>query len=79
MEFAQGGDLGRIVAQKKAKAEKFFQVEIWRAFIGVMHGLAYIHERNILHRDVKPENIFVYNGDYKIGDLNVSKLAERNL
>lgn len=44
-----------------------------------MHGLAYIHERNILHRDVKPENIFVYNGDYKIGDLNVSKLAEQNL
>jgi NIMA (never in mitosis gene a)-related kinase len=35
---------------------------------------------NILHRDLKSANIFLSkNGDAKLGDMNVSKLAKKGL
>ena len=37
-------------------------------------GLMTLHKNNILHRDLKSANIFVNDGNYKIGDLNVSKI-----
>jgi NIMA (never in mitosis gene a)-related kinase len=34
----------------------------------------------ILHRDLKCANVFISeNGTYKLGDLNVSKIAEKGL
>jgi NIMA (never in mitosis gene a)-related kinase len=33
-----------------------------------------LHERGILHRDIKCANIFKGKGLYKLGDLNVSKV-----
>lgn len=45
-----------------------------------MNGLKTFHERKILHRDLKCANIFIAkNGDYKLGDLNVSKVAKKGL
>lgn len=35
---------------------------------------------NILHRDLKCANIFIdINGNYKLGDMNVSKAAKKGL
>ena len=33
----------------------------------------------ILHRDLKSANIFRVNNKFKLGDLNVSKVAKNNL
>ena len=32
-----------------------------------------MHEKNITHRDFKPENIFLHNNVCKIGDFGVAK------
>ncbi len=40
-------------------------------------GLKTLHDKNILHRDLKCANIFLSkDGDAKLGDLNVSKVAK---
>lgn len=45
--------------------------------IDISNALACCHARNIIHRDVKPENVFHSSfGDYKIGDFGISKRLE---
>lgn len=42
-------------------------------------GLKALHDKNILHRDLKCANIFMNrDGTAKMGDLNVSKVANKN-
>ena len=41
-------------------------------------GLKTLHDRKILHRDLKSANIFIcHDGSYKLGDMNVSKIAQK--
>jgi NIMA (never in mitosis gene a)-related kinase len=43
-------------------------------------GLKALHEINILHRDLKCANVFCTKDQkYKLGDLNVSKVAKRGM
>ena len=40
-------------------------------------GIKEIHNKNIIHRNIKPENIFINdNKDIKIGDFSISKYFE---
>ncbi len=44
------------------------------------YGLKAAHDAGEIHRDVKPENLFMSDkGVYKVGDFNVSKKAESSL
>ena len=41
------------------------------------YGLKSLHDKKIVHRDVKAANVFVSGeGVYKLGDLNVSKVMK---
>ncbi|KAG8058058.1 hypothetical protein GUJ93_ZPchr0002g26190 [Zizania palustris] len=45
----------------------------------ICKGLDFIHERGIAHLDVKPDNIYVRNGFYKLGDFGCATLINRTL
>ncbi|XP_018086600.1 eIF-2-alpha kinase GCN2 isoform X2 [Xenopus laevis] len=46
---------------------------MWRLFREILDGLAYIHEQGMIHRDLKPVNIFLDSEDHvKIGDFGLA-------
>jgi len=80
MEFADNGDLYQKITEHKKRSIFFEESTIWRIFIQLVKGLKALHDLNILHRDLKSANIFLYsNGEAKIGDLNVSKVTRGGL
>uniref|UniRef100_J3NFE6 non-specific serine/threonine protein kinase n=2 Tax=Oryza brachyantha TaxID=4533 RepID=J3NFE6_ORYBR len=43
----------------------------------IISGLMYLHSHNIIHGDIKPDNILItINGNVKIGDFSVSQIFE---
>lgn len=53
---------------------------IWKALHDIAKGLKSLHDKKILHRDLKAANIFIgSDGKYKLGDLNVSKVLKKGL
>ena len=80
MEYADKGDLFQKITYFKKEHNFFKEEEAWRIFIQITSGLNALHTLNILHRDLKSANIFLFSdGTAKLGDLNVSKIARRGL
>ncbi|KAL0236997.1 hypothetical protein PCE1_000394 [Barthelona sp. PCE] len=48
-----------------------------RVFASVIKALIHLHERDIIHRDIKPGNIFFAEGDIKIGDFGMAGSVQR--
>ncbi|MDE6677651.1 MAG: serine/threonine-protein kinase [Ruminococcus sp.] len=45
--------------------------------LNIGQGLKAAHDINVIHRDIKPDNLFVSEkGIYKLGDFNISKRAD---
>ncbi|KAG5493188.1 hypothetical protein GH5_01928 [Leishmania sp. Ghana 2012 LV757] len=52
----------------------FFRLEVLRYMKQIGEGLAYLHNQDVVHRDLKPTNIFVSNDNVlKIGDFGLAK------
>ena len=80
MEYADNGDLHQKILEHKKSMKYFDEIEIWKIFIQIVKGLKALHDLQILHRDLKSANVFLFkNGSAKLGDLNVSKVAKRGL
>lgn len=56
--------------------EGFEEKFIWKVAYEILQGLKSLHKHNIIHRDIKSANIFFVRGVAKLGDMNVSKVAE---
>ena len=82
MEYADKGDLENRIKEQKKRGKYFNERDIWRIFIQLIKGLKSLHDLNIMHRDIKSSNIFLFSdGTAKLGDLNVCKILsdENNL
>eukprot|EP00960_Hanusia_phi_P063802 765576-Hanusia_phi.AAC.12 len=76
-ELARGGDIGAKVKRHAARNEPMSEDMIWGFFIQTCQGLRSLHSANILHRDIKAQNIFLVAArEVKIGDLGVAKVIE---
>ncbi len=52
--------------------------QVIRVGIDICNALLLCEGKNIIHRDIKPQNIFVSDdGNYKLGDFGIAKTVER--
>ena len=75
MDLLSGGDLRYHIS-----IHKKFSEEQTRFFIcGIIISLEYIHSNNIIHRDVKPENLVLdENGYIRLTDFGIAKINEKD-
>lgn len=79
MEYADRGDLSKRIEEEKKRNRYFNERDIWRIFIQLVKGLKSLHDLNIIHRDIKSSNIFLFSdGTAKLGDLNVCKILSED-
>lgn len=80
MEYADDGDLFMKIVKNQEEGVFFAESYIFDVFIQVVKGLKALHDLNIMHRDLKSANVFLYkDGTAKLGDLNVSKIIKAGL
>ncbi|XP_051667371.1 serine/threonine-protein kinase Nek4 isoform X1 [Manacus candei] len=75
MGFCEGGDLYHKLKEQKGKLLPENQVVEW--FVQIAMALQYLHEKHILHRDLKTQNIFLTRTNIiKVGDLGIARVLE---
>lgn len=58
-------------------AHDFSEQDVMRLGMDICRALRYCGQYNILHRDIKPDNIFIApSGDYKLGDFGIARMVE---
>ncbi|KAJ6319815.1 hypothetical protein OIU78_015258 [Salix suchowensis] len=60
-------------------SESITEGEALQVLLQIAKALKFIHERGIAHLDVKPDNIYVKNGVYKLGDFGCATLLDQSL
>uniref|UniRef100_H2ZPD2 non-specific serine/threonine protein kinase n=1 Tax=Ciona savignyi TaxID=51511 RepID=H2ZPD2_CIOSA len=77
MGFAEGGDLYTQLREQREKNEFLSEVQVVRWFIQICMALQYLHQKHILHRDLKTQNIFLTKAKMiKVGDLGIARVLE---
>ena len=65
---------GQTLLDKIEYYTKFTVKEACEIMLQLLEAVAYTHEHQIIHRDIKPQNIFyLSNGTVKLGDFGIAK------
>ena len=77
MDYAEEGDLRRYMNQL-AKSSQFMDEDlVWKFAFQLSQALHHIHTLKIIHRDIKPQNIFLKShSNIMIGDFGISKILQ---
>lgn len=77
MDYADGGDLHERIAKTRKAMKTFSEDKIVRWFTEATLALKYMHDKHVLHRDLKSQNLFLTSQDrLRIGDFGISKVLE---
>ena len=78
MDYADGGDLSMKIREQEGKF--FDENKILDWFTQVCLAIKHIHDRKILHRDIKSQNIFLMkNRQIKLGDFGIAKCLNQTI
>jgi NIMA (never in mitosis gene a)-related kinase len=78
IKYVTGGDLQNKIKEQRGKP--FSEAQILEWFTQICLGLKHIHDRKILHRDLKGQNIFLTSkGIVKIGDFGIAKVLANTM
>ncbi|MFG0268218.1 MAG: serine/threonine-protein kinase [Rhodopirellula sp. JB055] len=82
MEYVAGPNLREVMDEAAKSAESdtrnvlpsgLFESQVRHWFAGAAAGVAHLHSAGLVHRDIKPGNLFDDNGIVKVGDYGLSK------
>eukprot|EP01035_Chromulina_nebulosa_P006185 gene6185-8366_t len=77
MEHADGGDLSSAIQKRRTESKHYAEDEVMRIFVQICLALKHVHSANILHRDLKSQNIFLtLTGIVKLGDFGIAKVLD---
>jgi NIMA (never in mitosis gene a)-related kinase len=77
MDYADGGDLHQRITRTRHAGKSFAEEKVLRWFTEATLALKYLHDRHVLHRDLKSQNLFLTSQDrLRIGDFGISKVLE---
>ncbi|XP_058028638.1 serine/threonine-protein kinase Nek4 isoform X3 [Ahaetulla prasina] len=75
MGFCEGGDLYHKLKEQKGQLLPESQVVEW--LVQIAMALQYLHEKHILHRDLKTQNVFLTRSNIiKVGDLGIARVLD---
>ncbi|XP_030614424.1 serine/threonine-protein kinase Nek5 isoform X2 [Archocentrus centrarchus] len=79
MEYCDGGDLMKKINMQRGVSFTEEQIVDW--FLQICLGLKHIHDRKILHRDIKAQNIFLSSGGMKakLGDFGIARMLNNTM
>lgn len=77
MELCEGGDLFQHLEEKRQEGRVLAEAEAAEAFAAVVKAVCFCHERGIMHRDIKLENLLLPRrcsgyGELKLADFGVA-------
>ena len=79
LEYCPGGDLMQVIRQRGAQSEA--QTRIY--LVQLAHGLQHLRQRNLIHRDLKPQNLLLSGGPgggtLKIGDFGFARYMQQQV
>jgi NIMA (never in mitosis gene a)-related kinase len=77
MDYADGGDLYTRIAKQKERGDLFTEKQILDWFVQIALALKHVHDRKILHRDIKTQNIFLTSkSEIKLGDFGIARILQ---
>ena len=78
-EYINNGDLNRLIRAYESLKKGLDNNLIWNIFMQCTSALKYIHDNNIIHKNISNSNIFMTeNKIIKLGDFQLSFLANNN-
>nr|KAF6460758.1 NIMA related kinase 5 [Molossus molossus] len=79
MEYCDGGDLMKRINRQRGVLFSEDQILSW--FVQISLGLKHIHDRKILHRDIKTQNIFLSENGVvaKLGDFGIARVLNNSM
>eukprot|EP00665_Eupelagonemidae_sp_cell47_P009560 gene9561-3499_t len=80
MDYADGGDLAQRIEAQAATKSKFAEEQVLDWFVQICLALKHAHGLHVLHRDLKPQNIFLTRKNFvRLGDFGISKVLSSTM
>ena len=79
MDYAEGGDLHNLIKERRGQPLREDQVLDY--FVQLCLAMKHVHDRKVLHRDIKSQNIFLTQNRrvLKLGDFGIARVLNSTM